>query len=284
MAYYHFKILEKITSGILDLFNEIYIKKWKWIGGSSQWELQDHLVPIEIATKGRIIREYENIKSGTIRTGGAVKRQANIPRMALMLIDLNSKVEFKNSSLNLVKGATANELGILKYVQAPLWLQGSYELSIITRTLDEMSQIIEQILPRFNPHFPINVRIIPEIDLTVSLPITVEAAVPFEIEEDLDKESIRFIQATLQVLAPMPIFSPLTEGKIIKKIISSFGTLNADGTYALQEIFNDFAFDGGAGAVETYTSEATFEWDTDIDASGAIAEAILSETTFTINA
>lgn len=238
--WYYFKTLEKCTAGMLDLFNEIYVNKWTYNKTNSEWSQVQKVVPIEISTKDNIVRGFE---IGSL--SGTVKTFPTVPRMSMMLNDL-SKDELRQKSLmNQYKEKSISNGGEIIYLDNPTWWIASYTLFIMSRRMDDMTQILEQTLPKFQPNLSLNIKLIPEVGMNISLPVTMDGSAAFDIIDEIDAGTTRMILSELTFTVPIPLFPPITQGKIINKIVTNFGTIASDSdgstVYQIQESFNIYA-------------------------------------------
>ena len=221
--YYYFKSLEKVTAGVLDLFNDLYIRQEKYDNDTSEWAVSNYLVPLEIGTKDNIVKSYEY----NYQLDGGPKRMYTVPRMAMILTDVQKDIQRQTNQLNFVKSNmyTDDDNLIQKYTRNPAWWTANYTLSIITRRMDDMAQIVEQIFPQFQPHLPLNILLIPELDLRITLPVTIEAGLSFDVDDQINDGELRFINSELQISVSVPFFPPVTDAKIIKTIYTRFAAL-----------------------------------------------------------
>ena len=224
MTHYYFRILEKVTAGLLDMFNSIYVKQQMYTKSTNIWGATEYRVPIEIGTKDKILRDFEYLYKND-----GIKRYYNVPKFILVFNSMDKSDERQTNQLNVIKNSVIenDEDGkkILRYVKNPSWYNTNYTLNIITRRMDDMTQIIEQILPIFQPQYSLNIKLIPEINLTVSLPTTISNQLAFEINQDLEATNIRFIMTEISLKIPVPVFPPISDAKIINKIITRFSVV-----------------------------------------------------------
>lgn len=223
--YYYFRTLEKATSGILDLFNDFKIKQYKFSKSINDWIATYYTVPIEIATKDKILREFEQLYNSD-----GIKRYYNVPKIVLMLNSIDKNDSKQTNQLNIIKNSLS-QLGddgrtILKYIRNPAWWNAHYSLYIVTRRMDDTTQIYEQILPIFQPQRALNIKLIPEINLNVSLEVTISNSVNFDIMGDIEPDQSRFIMSQLDITVPIPMFPPIHDDKVIEKIIVRFGSVS----------------------------------------------------------
>lgn len=107
-------------------------------------------VPITYKSKERfvqVLNKYTNPSSQE----NIAKVETVLPRMNLNLVDMMYNSGYKTSQAN---RTMSRDNGIRTYSQyAPTAFKMIFELGIYTRNQDDMFQIVEQILPYFQPHF-----------------------------------------------------------------------------------------------------------------------------------
>lgn len=224
MSYYYFRTIEKVTASILSMFNSIQIKQYKFSKLNNTWSTNYYTVPIEIATKDKIIREYEQLYNSD-----GIKRYYNVPKLSLMINSIDRNTTKQTNQMNIIKNTLISNDNdgkkILNYVRNPAWWTAHYTLFLVTRRMDDTTQIYEQILPIFQPQRALNIKLIPEINLNVSLEVTISNSINFELLNELDPEQIRLNLSQIDITVPIPIFPPITDSKIINRIILKFGAV-----------------------------------------------------------
>lgn len=224
MQYYYFNAIEKVTVGILALFNDIYISQYKYNNTTGNWVKSYYRVPVEIGSKDKILREYENIS-----LSNSPKRYPNVPRFSLMLNNIEKYNDKQTNQMNIIKNqytSTDNGKKIMTYVRNPAWWKANYTLFILTKRMDDMTQIMEQICPVFQPQRSLNIKLIPELDISISLETTISNSITFELPQELDSETIRFVNSSIDIQVPVPMFPPITDAKVISSIITRFAAVN----------------------------------------------------------
>ena len=224
MVHYYYRALEKVTAGILAMMNDVYISQYTYNKASDSWSRGYYRVPIEIGTKDKIFREYEQ------SLASSTKRYFNVPRMALMLNNISRFSEKQTNQLNVIKKQTLEQSSdgrkLLSYLRNPAWWKANYTLSIITKHMDDMAQILEQICPVFQPQRSLTIKLIPEVDVSLALETTISDDISFEVEDQLDPQSVRFINCSFSITAPVPMFPPISDSAIISKIITRFAAVS----------------------------------------------------------
>lgn len=142
---FHHGTIKKYTAALLDLFNNFEIQTV-----DSNGNVISKNIPIKYAVreKATIFDDYttEQILSGNHNV---------LPRSSLSLVALirsDNRITNKNMKINIV--ATEDSLDYM-YNSVPYEL--TYELNIQCRGMNEATMIIEQILPKFNPIYNIDI-------------------------------------------------------------------------------------------------------------------------------
>jgi hypothetical protein len=96
-----------------------------------------------------------------------------------------------------------------------------FQLFILVKNAEDVTQILEQILPYFTPEFTVTVNTIPDMNIKADVPITLNSAdVADEYEGDLSAR--RTITWTLSFTLKGFIYPNVTSGQIIKSIEVNF--------------------------------------------------------------
>lgn len=96
----------------------------------------------------------------------------------------------------------------------------TFNLSIYTRNLDDGHQIVEQILPYFNPQYSVTATLIPELNLTKDIPIILND-VQEMIEYEGGDDSTRVIQWVLSFTMKVWYFGPVYNAGLIRTSIAN---------------------------------------------------------------
>jgi len=103
------------------------------------------------------------------------KMAMKLPRMSFeissMEYDANARVSKHKNYTKVIVGDTLqlNKLG------APAVYKVGFELNILASTQDEGLQMLEQILPMFQPEYTVTIKDIPAMDITTDTPIILES-------------------------------------------------------------------------------------------------------------
>ena len=120
----------------------------------------------------------------------------------------------------------------LKRVFLPVPYNIGFELSLLTKLNDDALQVVEQILPFFQPSFSVTIDLISSIGEKRDVPITLQN-VTFQDDYEGDFTTRRALIYTFQFVAKTYLYGPITENPegLIKKVIvdqyASTDTVNA---------------------------------------------------------
>lgn len=123
----------------------------------------------------------------------------------------------------------------------------TFTLHILTEEMNDYLQIIEQILPFFNPSLYLRVKEFTFLNLERDLRVTV-GAITNEFLIDQEESQKRYVNGTIQFTVDGILFRPLTDYSIIKQIntkyiLNQYITTSAGGEYA-NTIVNAFETSG----------------------------------------
>lgn len=130
-----------------DLFSHIQVAR-KTADGKGKFIR----VPITYASKEKFMMQINKV-TAIQSTQDKAKIETILPRMNIHLVDLVYNPTYKTAASNRWKAAMPNDPRKIVSQYAPTPIKMMFELGIYTRHQDDMFQIIEQILPYFQPHF-----------------------------------------------------------------------------------------------------------------------------------
>jgi len=97
----------------------------------------------------------------------------------------------------------------------------SYDVHIATKNMDDGLQIIEQILPYFQPSYTLNIQDIPELAITKDVPVLFQG-IGFRDEYEGGFDGERVMIWTLSFVVKGYLYPPIGNAAIIKKVIATF--------------------------------------------------------------
>jgi len=199
-TFYHASI-RKMVILMGNLFNNINVRRFNEDGS----EKERFKVAISYGPKQKFLARLE---SGGNDQNGAI----TLPRMAFELDNMTYDPERKQNSLNTIKKAADG--GAVKYAYAPVPYNFDFSLYIMVKNADDGTQILEQILPYFTPHFNVTINEFPDLDIKKDIPVILGSLSQEDVYEG-DFEARRAIVWTLTFTLKSNIYGAVRDGKIV---------------------------------------------------------------------
>jgi T4-like virus Myoviridae tail sheath stabiliser len=233
------------------LFDDITLVRKNDQTGS---ETNRFLVPIVYAPKEKMVTR--------IFSDPDLLRQIQVllPRMSFEITGITYDATRKqNSLLRAAKSNTSTHV-TASYMGVPYDI--NFQLNIYARNIDDGTQIIEQILPFFNPDFTVSTNMIPDLGALKDVPIILNN-ISNDIQYEGDFDSIRYVNWTLNFTMKMYYYGPISYPKIIRTVyaniwndpslqsgyITRINTSNANGVFKV----NDTVYQGSNYQTATAT-------------------------------
>ena len=130
--------------------------------------LREIKVPLGYAPRSKVLARLNEQTSDP-------KLAIKLPRLSFeissMDYDANARVSKHKNYTKVITGDTLqlNKLG------APAVYKVGFELNIMAATQDEALQLLEQILPMFQPEYTVTIKDIPSMDIKTDTPIILES-------------------------------------------------------------------------------------------------------------
>ena len=162
--YFYHEILRKTVIGFGTLFNQIEIRH----SDDNDSVLSTMKVPLAYGPMQKFLAKIEQQPS--LKGRPAI----TLPRMSFEMTGINYDSTRKASITQTFKTCGTGTLANLKKVYMPVPYNISFQLSIATKLNDDMLQILEQILPYFQPGLNITINLISSIGEKRDVPIILE--------------------------------------------------------------------------------------------------------------
>jgi hypothetical protein len=221
--YYYHQIIRKTIVSFGTLFNEIYIKH----KNNDDDIISDMRVPLGYGPTQKFlakIQQQEQLNKPVAIT---------LPRMSFEMTSIQYDATRKAGVTQSFKASDGTNL---KKVFMPVPYNIGFELNILTKLNDDALQIVEQILPYFQPSFNLTVDLIDSIGEKRDIPIVLDS-VSFQDDYEGDFSTRRSLIYTLQFTAKTYLFGPIadsTDGLIRKVQIDMYA--DTDTTTAKREM------------------------------------------------
>lgn len=219
-TYFYHEIIKKTVVGFGNLFNEIYIRHKDGDDDS----ISSIKVPLGYGPTQKFLARIEQ------QPDLNKSIQITLPRMSFEMTSLQYDASRKTGVTQTFK--VLDDGNQSKKVFLPVPYNIGFQLNIMTKLNEDALQIVEQILPFFQPAFNITINLIDSIGEKKDIPIVLEN-ISFQDDYEGDFSTRRILIYTLNFMAKTHIFGPIsaTTDELIKKVqvdvYSSTDTANA---------------------------------------------------------
>jgi len=205
-TYYYHQIIRKTIIGFGSLFNEIHIKH----EDDNSNTLSDLRVPLAYGPIQKFLARIEqqpNLNKPI---------QITLPRMSFEMTSIQYDSVRKAGVTQSFKASDGTNL---KQVYMPVPYNIGFELNLITKLNDDALQVVEQILPYFQPSYNITIDLIDSIGEKKDIPIVLDS-VSFQDEYEGDFSTRRALIYTFNFTAKTYLFGPIadTTDGLIRKV------------------------------------------------------------------
>ena len=205
-TYYYHEILRKTIIAFGTIFNDIHIRHRDGAGK----ETSDMRVPLAYGPMQKFLARLEQQPDVNRAT------QITLPRMSFETTNIAYDATRKGGITQTFKASDGNKL---RKVFMPVPYNLSFELNILVKLNDDALQIIEQILPYFQPSFNITIDLIGVIGEKRDIPIVLDN-ISFQDDYEGDFATRRALIYTLNFTAKTYLFGPVSDSSegLIKKV------------------------------------------------------------------
>jgi hypothetical protein len=192
-----------------NMFNNIVIDR----KNSSNNVVESIKVPLAYAPKQKLLARIEQ------RPDDAKRFQVILPRMSFEMVGIEYDPQRKISPIQQNRGVNSTN-NSLDAQYAPTPYNINMNLYIYSKNQDDGLQVLEQILPYFNPDYNLTLKAIPALNIKNDLPILLEN-ISYEDNYEGDFVDRRSIIWTLQFSMKLNFYGPINKQGFIKKVIAS---------------------------------------------------------------
>ena len=204
-TFYH-ETIRKCVVGFGTLFNDIHITRKDGSGNITQ----SMKVPLAYGAKSKFLTR--------LREDPALTKSVAItlPRIGFEIGNIAYDSTRKLNKIQKVKksGSAANKVDT-QYMPVPYNLD--FELYAMSKNSDDALQIVEQILPYFQPDYTITINDIVQMSSKRDVPVIL-TSISYEDNYEGDFADRRAIVYTLAFTAKMYLYGPVISGQVITKV------------------------------------------------------------------
>jgi hypothetical protein len=205
---YYWGTIRKAIVAFGNMFNSITIEKK---GPNNTTYLQR--VPLSYSPKQKFlarINQQPNVDKNSM--------QVILPRMGFEMVAVDYDPNRKISPIQQSRTLDGVTNSSTQYAPTPYNL--TVLLYIYARNQDEGLQIVEQILPYFNPDYNLTLKAIPELNIQNDLPILLNT-IGFEDDYEGDFVTRRSVTWTLGFTLKLNFYGPVSKTGIIRKVVTN---------------------------------------------------------------
>ncbi|MDB2561675.1 tail sheath stabilizer and completion protein [Amylibacter sp.] len=219
--YFYNESMRRMTVAFGQLFNKIQVKRTDSSGNT----VQTLAVPLAYAPKEKFLTRLDQQPNLEER-----EFAITLPRMSFEISGISYDGARKLTRIQKYKTVKTDKEGkVMNYNYTPVPYNISYTLNIFTATAESGLQIVEQILPFFQPDYTVTVIAVPELDIKRDVPIILND-VQYDDSYNGDFTSRRAVIYTLNFTAKTYLFGPATTQKTIKEVQSDLYTDTPEAT------------------------------------------------------
>jgi hypothetical protein len=246
--YFYHSHIRKTVSVFGTIFNNISVQRKDSAGNA----LNNVKVPLSYGPKQKFLtRLFEEPDLN------APEVAIRLPRMSFELTGMTYDTSVKLNKMNTL--AKPNAFG-QNTVRNPVPYIMTFTLNVYAKNQDDALQIVEQIIPYFNPEYVVTIKEIPSLNITRDIPIVLQS-VTYSDDYEGDFTSRRVLIYSLDFSMKTFFYGPITQnqGVIKDAIVNSRDYDNAgmiqrvetvvnplgsqvDGNYTIEETITDFDF------------------------------------------
>ena len=258
--YFYHEILRRTIIGFGTLFNNIKIQQT-----NNQGEVISVLeVPFAYGPTQKFLARVE--QQPNLNT----PVQITLPRMSFEFTGLTYDATRKLTTTQTFLSKSVTDSTDIRKTYMPVPYNMDFELSIMTKLNDDMLQIVEQILPYFQPSYTLTVNLIDSIGEKRDIPIILNN-ISMEDDYDGDYSTRRALIYTLNFTAKIYLFGPVSSGTskdIIQKV--SLGFVSGD----TNSTTRDLTYSSEPVATKNYTGQVTTTISKDIEIGSTSIEVV----------
>jgi hypothetical protein len=206
---FYWGTIRKAIVAFGSMFNNITIQRTDADGNVVQLQK----VPLSYSPKQKFltkIRQQPNVDTQNV--------QVLLPRMGFEMISLDYDPNRKISPIQQSRTINSSSAANAQYAPTP------YNINVIlyvyAKNQDDGLQVIEQILPYFNPDYNLTIKAVPQLNIKNDLPIILNS-IGFEDDYEGDLTTRRSIIWTLSFVLKLNFYGPVSKQGVIKKTTSN---------------------------------------------------------------
>ena len=209
-AQYH-ELIRKTVVAFGTLFNDMYVYRKNSTGKI----IQKMKVPLAYGPKQKFLVRLDQDSARTSDDGKTTA--LTLPRIGFEMTTLTYDAPRKLNRIQKFRKSKSADSKSLQHSYMPVPYNVGFSLFAMAKNSDDALQIVEQILPMFQPDYTISLNVMPNMEIVRDVPIVLND-VAYEDTYDGNFTERRVIMYTLNFTAKMYLYGPVTSQKIIKRV------------------------------------------------------------------
>ena len=208
-GYFYNQTMRRMTIAFGQIFNNIQIKRRDSNGNV----VQSIKVPLAYAPKEKFLTRLEQQPNLSDR-----QFAVTLPKLSFEITGLSYDGERKLTRVQKYKTVKSNVDGkVMNFNYTPVPYNLSFSLYSFTASAEAGLQIVEQIIPFFQPDYTVTVNAVPELNIKRDVPIVLNS-ITYADTYDGSYTTRRAVIYTLNFTAKTYLFGPDNTSKTIKEV------------------------------------------------------------------
>jgi len=234
-SHFYHRIIRKMVVAFGTLFNDIRLVRYNKAGTI---EIERITVPLQYGQKEKF---YQRITQDPELTKEV---QLTLPRMSFELTNVTYDPLRKRNLFS--ESFSSESLTTVKALRTTPY-DFEFTLNIYVRNVEDGTQIVEQILPYFNPDYTMTIDFLGLSDQKTDIPFILQS-VSQNVQDEGGPDPVRLITWSLVFVAKGYMYGPIVSREIIRKVTAN--TFNNALTTGNERVIY-FANTGGLGTFQT---------------------------------
>lgn len=215
-TYFYHQRIRKSVALFGSMFNNIHIIR----KNATSDVVSTIKVPLSYAPKRKYMERLLDNPNLDTDSKVAIK----LPRMSFEIISLGYDPMRQVSKVNNYSISATNNLKSKFYSPTPYII--GFQLNIYAKNQDDALQIVEQIIPYFNPQYTLTIKPIANFNtITEDVPVILQS-VTFTDDYEGNLEARRSIIYTIDFEMKINFYGPINTGEIIRQVDINLGQMN----------------------------------------------------------
>lgn len=210
-TYFYHERLRKAVATFGALFNNLYVLR----KNSDGHVINTQKVPLSYGPRAKFLDRIREQADLTNDTKVAIK----LPRMAFEITNISYDATRQLPKTNNINKAVENTVLSRKKIFSGVPYIVSFQLAIFSKQQDDALQLVEQIIPFFNPQYTLNVKPFAEFpDIVQDVPVTLTGVTLADDYEGTVADTRRTIVYTLDFDMQIYFHGPISASGIIRQV------------------------------------------------------------------